>query len=504
MPVDALDAALQQLLGGDLAAARQRRIGAAEDVEQELDRLFGLAALAARQIALRARLGGLPERRGQAGRQREHGGGGQTGGQCMAAHEAAGAVAPAAAPRGDRPAGEMVLQIGRQLGHRCVAMRRVLAQRLERDRVEIAAQRAMQAPRHRRVGSAAGLQHGLARPRRLLVEDRPFVRGRRAAREAIRPPAGQQLVQQQAERVHVDRRGHRLAAHLLGRGVLGREHARGTDAGIAGIDQLGDAEIEQLDLSGRRDQQVRRLEIAMHDQPRMRMRDRRADDQEQTQPRGDAESGTFAVRAQVDAVDVLERQPRPVLAVDAAVDQPRDVGMGQAGQDLPLGAEARVPVGGIPAAANQLDRDLLRELAVGAFGQPDRAHAAAADLAQQPERADAATGEIGLGRPDRPDRRAGPAPARPDRCRAIGRDRPPAAPARRRAARPRRAPVPAGVRATAPAAYRPARRTARARDASSAHPRCLSPSCRLPACGRRFSRCRVAVAGTPWPPAYRA
>jgi hypothetical protein len=73
----------------------------------------------------------------------------------------------------------------------------------------------------------------------------------------------------------------------------------------------------------------------------------------------------------------------------AAVDQPRDVGMLQAGEDLALSLEALDGKVGTDAAAHQLDRDLLLVLVV----VPDRAehlaHAATAHLGEDAVGADA-------------------------------------------------------------------------------------------------------------------
>ena len=74
-------------------------------------------------------------------------------------------------------------------------------------------------PRPRAVGQ---LRDRRARPDRNRFAHHPRDVGGRPARQAVGQPPGQQLVQQHAQRVDVGRRGHRLAAHLLGAGVLGR------------------------------------------------------------------------------------------------------------------------------------------------------------------------------------------------------------------------------------------------------------------------------------------
>ena len=73
----------------------------------------------------------------------------------------------------------------------------------------------------------------------------------------IRSAAAQQLVEQHAERIDVARGDERFAADLLGTRVLRRHHPRLDAASAAaarrsGIDQLRDAEIEQMHARHRR------------------------------------------------------------------------------------------------------------------------------------------------------------------------------------------------------------------------------------------------------------
>ena len=75
--------------------------------------------------------------------------------------------------------------------------------------------------------------------------------------------------------------------------------------------------------------------------------------------------------------------------VHAAVEQARDLRVLKPGQDLPLGAEATEEDVALEAGRDTFESDLLLELAVHTFGQKHRAHAAAADFADQPVRPDA-------------------------------------------------------------------------------------------------------------------
>src|SRR6185503_20865828 len=78
--------------------------------------------------------------------------------------------------------------------------------------------------------------------------------------------------------------------------------------------------------------------------------------------------------------------------------QTRDVRMIQRGEHLALELEALERVRIEQLAAHELDRDLLLDRAVDALGAVDQAHAAAAELLAQRERADAKARQRGTGR----------------------------------------------------------------------------------------------------------
>ena len=107
--------------------------------------------------------------------------------------------------------------------------------------------------------------------------DRLLERGARAPPQAVGPRAGEELVEHDAERIEVGCDRERRIGDLLGRGVLGRQHAtrhareRG-GAGRAFGHQLGDAEVEQLHFARRGHEDVRRLEVAMQHEARVRVR----------------------------------------------------------------------------------------------------------------------------------------------------------------------------------------------------------------------------------------
>ncbi len=225
-----------------------------------------------------------------------------------------------------------------------------------------------------------------------LGDDAGQFRIERQRRRRARPAVGataDQFAQQHAEAVEVAGGGHRAAFALLRAGVAGAEDARGGFArGSVQVDQPRDAEIEQLDLAGRVDQHVGRLQVAMHDQALVRVADRIEHRVEQFQAIVQVRRVVRGVVEQVEAVDVFEREPRLAFGGLAAVEQARDVRVVQAGQDLPFLAQAAQAVGG-RKAAQQLDRHALVEAAVDALGEEHRAHAAGTEFADQPVRTEA-------------------------------------------------------------------------------------------------------------------
>ena len=110
------------------------------------------------------------------------------------------------------------------------------------DRVEVAAQPSRQRAVSPLPRARARQRHGVSRlgghrqQRRVVAGAGPFAR--------------EQLVEHQPERIHVGARRHRFAAPLLRAAVGGRDAARAGQrlARVeAGVEQLGDAEVEQFD-----------------------------------------------------------------------------------------------------------------------------------------------------------------------------------------------------------------------------------------------------------------
>ena len=82
------------------------------------------------------------------------------------------------------------------------------------------------------------------------------------------------------------------------------------------------------------------------------------------------------------AVHVFHHQEGPAIRRGSAIQEPRDVGMFQAGQDLPLLAQARDHDG--VAVLDDFDRHQFREFVIGPHGLIHDPHSAGADSLDQP------------------------------------------------------------------------------------------------------------------------
>ena len=169
------------------------------------------------------------------------------------------------------------------------------------------------------------------------------------------------------------------------------------------VQQLGHAEVQQAHLAFGRHQDVARLQVAVHHQPRMRKLDRLQHLQEQLHPLAQAGTPAVAVLGDGLAVHVLHGQPGLGLAAravfGAGVIEPGDQRVLQRGEDVALALEAQRQRGWRAMQPGQLQGHGPLQFAVHPFGQPDAAHAALAQQAQQVVRAQAlaAGGCSGIG-----------------------------------------------------------------------------------------------------------
>ena len=146
-----------------------------------------------------------------------------------------------------------------------------------------------------------------------------------------------------------------------------------------GLEQFRDAEIEQLDVAVDADEHVRGLEIAVHDQVGMRVRDGREDFEKQAKAGVDIQPVLVAVAIDPLAFDVLEDEIRLSRRRHARVDEVGDVRMAEAGEDVAFAPESLLARPAHERHVQQLDRGSSFEAAVAALGQPHAAHAALAD-----------------------------------------------------------------------------------------------------------------------------
>ena len=229
--------------------------------------------------------------------------------------------------------------------------------------------------------------------RRLDVADDLYRLERRQATQDVGRPLREQPVEHDAERVDVRSGGDPLAADLLGAGVVRREGVmprlgQARRRGAVGGEQRGDAEVEQLGVTGGGDQDVGRLDVAVDHQALVGIRERGAHLLHQSDAGADAGRVRLAPRVDRLAVDQLHDQVGHAVVCAAGIEQLGDARMIEAGEHAPLEAEAFDDRGRAPRRQD-LDRGLPVELVVVALRREDDAHAAAADFRHQPEGAEA-------------------------------------------------------------------------------------------------------------------
>jgi len=148
------------------------------------------------------------------------------------------------------------------------------------------------------------------------------------------------------------------------------------------VNQAGDAEVQQPHLAARVDQDVGRLEVTVDDQAAVCLGHRLADSDEQRDAFIQRQARGMHVHAL--AFDIFNRQERAAVGEDATVEQPRDARMVQPRQQFALAGEPLAQFRrGFGHRVEQLQRDLLHEAAMTAFGQIDHPHAASTQTLQQ-------------------------------------------------------------------------------------------------------------------------
>ena len=276
----------------------------------------------------------------------------------------------------------MALQIRAQVNGRPVAPARLPLERLAEDRVQVAAQCT-----DLRL-AASGFGGRPARRFHVAMSHRYHV-GDGADGVGVGRLTREQTVSQRAETENIRRHRDGVVGELLRRGIARGEqpaHAHGRRLVGRGVAQRGrDPEVDQLRYAVGGDQYVRRLDIAVHDQHGVSGRDRVRELNQQRHDFARRQGAFGAILIDGFAAHELDGDPgAPVL--DVGIDQPRDRGMLQSGEQLGLAREAP-PGRGIQRARDQLHRDGLLH-AVGALGPVDHPHAAGADARDQAKPSD--------------------------------------------------------------------------------------------------------------------
>jgi hypothetical protein len=131
------------------------------------------------------------------------------------------------------------------------------------------------------------------------------------------------------------------------------------------------------------DQDVARLDVAMHHEMPVCMLHRRANTQEKAKALPNAQLPLAAVFSDPHAIDIFHDDVGQILADGASIQQPRDVRVIQAGQNLPFAPETLKNETGVHAGRDKLYRDIHVILLIVALAQVDGAHSTFPNLAHQ-------------------------------------------------------------------------------------------------------------------------
>jgi hypothetical protein len=236
-----------------------------------------------------------------------------------------------------------------------------------------------------------------ARPRRLDLADDPldFPVGLAPQLARVeRGRTGHQFVQQHAEGVDVgagvDVGGAGvglLGAHVLGRADELVEFREEGSLGQPVIDRLGDAEVDDLrdgpPVLVDSDQDVGRLEVAVDDGLLVGVLHGATDLGEQLETFGGADAAVVAVLGDGLALDQLHHEIGLPRVGRPAVEHLGDVWVVHQGERLPLGLEARNRRRAAHPRLDDLDGHAAGD-GVVLVGEVDDAHAALADLTEEP------------------------------------------------------------------------------------------------------------------------
>jgi hypothetical protein len=306
----------------------------------------------------------------------------------------------------DRLVLQVALDVAGEGGGGVVAARAVLLERAHDDPVEVAPHLAAQArglgapPLGQVVEGLRGLGQARAGAGRLLLADetQAFAQRRGAQPRTERCRAGEQLVEQHAQRVHVRPRVdvERAQLRLLGAHVLERADDRAhrgvhRPLGEPLVQRLGHAEVDDLRhglrvLHG--DHHVGRLDVAVDDPLLVRVLDGVADGQEERQAVAHGQAHLVAIPGDGQPLDQLHHEVRQARLGGAGVEDARDVRVVHESERLALGLEAPQDFLRVHARLDELQRHAAAD-GLGLLRDPDGAHATLAEPLQEPIGSDA-------------------------------------------------------------------------------------------------------------------
>src|SRR6185503_8109111 len=127
-------------------------------------------------------------------------------------------------------------------------------------------------------------------------------------------PPSDQLIQNDAERVDVCINPDTASAYLLRCRVRGSHESQRCSrliaAALDALELLRDSKVEQLHRAVARDKDIRRLEVAMHDQVLVRMLNCFADLAKESESLRQRHGMCAAILRECQSVDVLHDEPR--------------------------------------------------------------------------------------------------------------------------------------------------------------------------------------------------
>ncbi len=217
-----------------------------------------------------------------------------------------------------------------------IAVRGLFSQRLRNNGIQVATNESLRNRRGRApCGDSAGQRCRLRQQRAQSLKHRSI-------RSEPRMYASQQLEQQHSESVDIGRCRDRFSGELLRRCAHRRQRRGGGHRQLRSlrIDQLGDAEIEQLHLAFAGDENVRGLQVPMDDQVAMSVGHSFTDLQEKLQPLMQGRLDLRTVGGDRPSFYELHRHEGTPVLSQPPIMQARNARMLQSGQNLAFGEEA--------------------------------------------------------------------------------------------------------------------------------------------------------------------